>query len=295
MFNQRIRAIDPVTGIIRTVAGSGVRAYGGDNGPATDAYLGNPKDVSVDSKGRVVIADHRHGHVRRVDEDGVIRNVAGAEGKWDRGDGGPAVSACLVDVMAVAHGLNDDIYIGDGIGRIRKIDATSGIIMTVAGTGQAGYSGDGGPANRARIGTPSAIRFDAEGNLYFSDSAFHVVRKVDIAGTISTVAGTGEPGFSPDATPADEARLDRPSGLAVSPEGVTYISDSGNNRVRVVGADGTLRTVAGSASPGDAGDGGPATEASLNEPQGLCLFRGDTLLISDHFNNRIKAVRLTQP
>ena len=295
VFNQRIRAIDPVTGIIRTVAGSGVRAYGGDNGPATDAYLGNPKDVSVDSKGRVVIADHRHGHVRRVDEDGVIRNVAGAEGKWDRGDGGPAVSACLVDVMAVAHGLNEDIYIGDGIGRIRKIDATSGIIMTVAGTGQAGYSGDGGPANRARIGTPSAIRFDAEGNLYFSDSAFHVVRKVDIAGTISTVAGTGEPGFSPDATPADEARLDRPSGLAVSPEGVTYISDSGNNRVRVVGADGTLRTVAGSASPGDAGDGCPATEASLNEPQGLCLFRGDTLLISDHFNNRIKAVRLTQP
>ena len=76
---------------------------------------------------------------------------------------------------------------------------------------------------------------------------------------------------------------------------MTYISDSGNNRVRVVGADGTLRTVAGSASPGDAGDGGPATEASLNEPQGLCLFRGDTLLISDHFNNRIKAVRLTQP
>ena len=294
VFNQRVRAIDPFSGLIRAVAGDGTRAYGGDNGPAAEAYLGNPADVSVDSRGRVVIADHRHGHVRRVDEDGVIRNVAGAEALWDRGDGGPAVAACLVDVQSVAHGPNDDVYVGDGIGRIRKIDSATGVITTVAGTGISGYSGDGGPALEARIGTPTAIRFDGEGNLYFSDSVYHVVRKVDTTGAITTVVGTGDAGFSPDGTPATEARLNQPYGLAVTREGVVYVSDSGNNRVRTVAPDGTLRTVAGSATPGDAGDGGAATEASLNEPHGLCLFGEDILLISDHYNSRIKAVKLSK-
>ena len=254
--------------------------------------MGQPKDVSVDSRGRVVLPDHRHGHVRRVDEDGIIRNVAGAEGKWDRGDNGPAVLACLVGAMSVAHGPNDDIYIGDEIGRIRRIDAASGIITTVVGTGMAGYSGDGGPAASARIGAPTAIRFDGEGNLYFSDSVHHVVRRVDTAGIITTLAGTGEPGFSPDGTPAAQARLHTPSGMTVSHDGVVYISDTRNNRIRVIDADGTLRTVAGSETPGDAGDGGPATEASLNEPHGIRLFGDDVLLISDHFNNRIKAMKL---
>ena len=292
VFNQRVRAIDPSDGTIRAVAGSGVRAYGGDNGPATEAYMGQPKDVSVDSRGRVVLPDHRHGHVRRVDEDGIIRNVAGAEDKWDRGDNGPAVLACLVGAISVAHTPNDDIYIGDEIGRIRRIDAASGIITTVVGTGMSGDTGDGGPATSARIGAPTAIRFDGAGNLYFSDSVNHVVRKVDTAGIITTLAGTGEPGFSPDGTPAREARLHTPSGMTVGPDGVVYVSDTRNSRVRVIDADGSLQTVAGSETPGDAGDGGPATEASLNEPHGIRHFGDDVLLISDHFNNRIKAVKL---
>ncbi len=181
---------------------------------------------------------------------------------------------------------------GDAIGRIRKIDAASGIITTVAGTGLEGYRGDEGPAVSARIGSPTAIRFDAGGNLYFSDSAYHVVRRVDTAGTITTVVGTGQPGFSPDGARASEARLDQPWGLAVTGDGVIYVSDSRNNRVRRVGHDGTLRTVAGSDVPGDAGDVGAATDASLNEPHGLCLYGEDILLIGDHFNNRIKAVKL---
>ena len=292
VWNQRVRAIDPATATIRTVAGNGARAYGGDNGPATEAYLGNPHDVSVDSQGRVVIADTRHGHVRRVDKDGTIRGIAGAAFQWDKGDGGPALGACLSHVVAVAHGPNGDVYVGDAIGRIRKIDAASGIITTVAGTGIEGYRGDGGPAVSARIGSPTAIRFDADDNLYFSDSAYHVVRRVDIGGTITTVVGTGEPGFSPDGARANEARLDQPWGLAVTGGRVIYVSDSRNNRVRRVGHDGTLRTVAGSDIPGDAGDGGAATDASLNEPHGLCLYGEDILLIGDHFNNRIKAVKL---
>jgi trimeric autotransporter adhesin len=299
VWNQRIRAIDPTAGLIRTVAGNGARAYGGDNGPATEAYLGNPHDVAVDSQGRVLIADTRNGRVRRIEPDGVIRVVAGTtlpwdagEGRWDKGDHGPALSASFSQIEAVAVDAADNIYIGDAVGRIRKIDAGSGIITTVAGVGQSGYTGDGGPATQARIGAPTAIRFDARGNLYFSDRLFHVVRKIDGTGIITTVAGCGEAGFSPDGTPAKEAYLDLPYGLAVAPDGVIYVSDSRNNRVRMIGSDGLLRTVAGSDNPGDSGDGDQATAARLNEPHGLCLWGREILLVSDHYNNRVKAVCL---
>jgi len=291
-----VRAIEPESGAIRTVAGNGARAYGGDNGPATAAYLGNPHDVSVDARGRVVIADTRHGHVRRVDEDGIIRVVAGNALQWDKGDGGPAVGACLIHVLCVAHGPDGAIYLGDsGVGRIRRIDAASGIITTVAGTGLPGYTGDNGPATRARIGSPAAIHLDAGGNLYFADQAFHVIRKVDTHGTITTLAGCGEAGYSPDGTPALKARLDEPTGLTLSMSGRLYFSDTCNNRVRCIAPDGTLKTVAGSAEPGDAGDKGPAIGARLNQPHGLAFYGENTLLISDHFNNRIKAVKIVDP
>ena len=292
IWNQRIRAIDPVTGDIRTVAGNGTRAHGGDGGPAIEALLGSPHDMSVDSLGRVVIADTRHGYVRRVDEDGTIRTLAGCALRGDGGDGGPATGASLLHVQAVAHGPDGDIYVGDAIGRIRRIDDETGTITTVAGTGVQGYTGDGGPATEARIGAPTAIRFDGDGNLYFSDSAYHVVRRVDGQGMISTVAGSGERGFSADGTLATQARLDQPWGLAVSREGVVYVSDSRNNRVRRITPGGALETVAGGDIPGDTGDDSPATEAGLNEPHGLCLYGDDILLISDHHNSRIKAVKL---
>ena len=292
VWNHRIRAIDPNNGIIRTVAGNGARAHGGDGGPATEAAFGSPHDASVDSRGRIVITDTRHGRLRRVDEDGIVRSVAGTGSLWDTGDGGPAANACLYQVQAVTHGPNDDIYLGDAIGRIRRIDGQTGTIDTVAGIGIQGFTGDGGPAVEARIGAPSAIRLDSKSNLYFADSAYHVVRMVDTEGTITTLAGTGEAGWSPDGTVAVEAKLDQPWGLAVSPEGEVYLSDSRNNRVRRVTRDGTIETIAGGDKAGDAGDGGPATEARLNEPHGLCLYGAKTLLVCDNYNNRIRAVRL---
>ena len=292
VWHQRIRAIDPETGMVQTVAGNGARAHGGDEGPATEATFGSPHDVSVDSRGRIVIPDSRHGRIRRVDEDGIVHNLAGTAFMWDKGDGGPSVSASLYHVQSVAHGPGDDVYVGDAIGRIRRIDDATGTITTVAGTGIQGYTGDGGPAVEAKIGAPSAIRFDAAGNLYFSDTANHVVRVVDTDGTISTVAGTGQPGFAEDGTPATEAALDTPWGLAVSPEGQIFVSDSRNNRVLRFTAGGTIETVAGSEHAGDLGDGGPAASARLNEPHGLCLLGDDVLLICDNYNNRIRAVRL---
>ena len=290
-WGQRVRTVDR-DGVIHTVAGVGARAYGGDNGPATEAYVCNPHDVSVDRRGRVCIADQRHGHVRRVDEDGTIRCIAGTNFPWDKGDGGLAVSACLVDVASVAHGPGDDVYLGDGIGRIRRIDAKTGIITTVAGIGLPGYSGDGGPATKARIGRPTAICFGDDGALYFADDAQHVIRKVHPDGLIQTLVGTGEVGFSADGTQAAVARIDMPEGVTLSTGGTLYFSDTNNHRVRRVRQNGTIETVAGSDEPGDRGDGGPATHARLCEPRGLCFYDDGVLLISDHVNNRVKAVRI---
>jgi sugar lactone lactonase YvrE len=299
VWSQRIRAIDPATGLIRTVAGNGARAYGGDTGPAVDAYLGNPHDVAVDSQGRVLIADTRNGRIRRVEHDGTIRTLAGTtlpwdagEGRWDKGDHGPAVSASFSHIEAVAVDAADNIYIGDGVGRIRKIDAATGIITTVAGVGISGYRGDGGPATQARIGAPTAIRFDRSGNLYFTDRAYHIIRKVDGQGIITTVAGCGEAGFSPDGTAATLARLNQPWGVAIDQTGMVYFADSRNNCVRRITAASVLETVAGSTTAGDSGDGVPATQALLNEPHGLCLYGENLLLISDHYNNRVRVVRL---
>jgi serine/threonine-protein kinase len=247
----------------------------------------------------VLIADTRNGRIRRVERDGVIRVVAGTtlpwdagEGRWDKGDYGPALSASFSYIEAVTVGPHDDIYIGDAVGRVRKIDAQTGIITTVAGLGISGYTGDGGPAIQARIGAPAAIRFDRQGNLYVADRAFHVIRRVGVDGVITTVAGCGQVGFSPDGTPAQAARLDMPSGLAVAPDGAIYFSDSRNNRVRRITPDGRLETVAGDGVAGDDGDGGPATHAHLNEPRGLCFWGDGIVLISDHYNNRIRAIRV---
>ncbi|MDP7693056.1 MAG: hypothetical protein QGG89_14580, partial [Vicinamibacterales bacterium] len=216
--------------------------------------------------------------------------------QWDKGYGGPAIGAHLIQIMAVSHSPDGSVYIGDSAaGRIRRIDAQTGIIDTIAGTGTPGYTGDGGPATVARVGAPTAICFDAGGSLLFADGDNHVVRRIDSAGTITTVAGTGAEGFSPDGTRAQEASFSGLYGLAVADDGVLYISDTNNDRVRRVlppWKDGILSTVAGSEEPGDAGDGGAATQARLNRPHGLLLYGDNVLLISDHFNNRIRAVKL---
>jgi len=295
VWNQRIRVIDPVTGIIRAVAGSGARAYGGDGGLATEAYLGNPHDVSVDRAGRVVIADTRHGHIRRVNSEGLIQNVAGSAFQGDRGDGGSAINACLIHPQAVCHAPNDDIYFGDSaVGKIRKIDANSGIIMTIAGVGIKGYSGDGGHAKEARIGSPTAICFDLDGHLYFTDDAYHVIRRVDAySEMISTVVGTGKVGYTPDGTTGSSADLAYPKGLAIDKQKRLYFSDTKNNRIRRLTQSNKIETILGHGDLRDNGDRHQVDDEALNEPHGLAFFNDNTLLLSDHFNNKIKAIKIT--
>jgi sugar lactone lactonase YvrE len=291
MVHDRIRAIDPATGIIRTVAGNGGRAYGGDGGPATSAFLLNPYGLCVDRHGRIIIADTLNNRIRRIDDRGIIETIAGTGVASDQGDGGPARNAPVNTPHTVACHPGGDLYVGDASGRIRVIDQSERI-RTVVGSGRQGWSGDHGPAVDARIGTPSSICFDPACNLYFADLTQHVIRKVDTNGIITTVAGSGEKGFSSDGTPAPEARLHRPFGVVVSRSGTIYFSDARNNRVRRIAPGGSLQTIAGGDDGGDRGDGGPAIRARLNEPHGLCLYGDSILLISDHYNNRIKAVKL---
>ena len=291
-WRQRVRSIDPQTGLIHTFAGTGAKAVGGSNGPATEAWLGNPYDVSVDSKGRIVIAEKQHQFIRRVDADGIIRTIAGSSYSYDRGDGGPAMGACFIRTLSVAHDSDDNLYVGDRIGRIRRIDARTWQISTVAGIGIAGYSGDGGPATRARIGSPVAIHFDTDGSMYFADNASHTIRKVDTNGIITTLVGTGERGFSPDGARATDAKLDSPFGVAVSADGMVYFSDTNNHRVRRITPAGAIETVAGSERPGSCGDGGPATEAGLNTPYGLRFYGEDILLIVEHVGHHLRALKI---
>ena len=174
----------------------------------------------------------------------------------------------------------------------RRIAADSGLVSTVAGTGRSGYSGDGGPATAALVGSPAALCFDMAGNLFFADAAFHVIRCLRPDGQIETVAGTGRAGASPDGALARRAAIHTPRGVAVSAGGTLFFSEAGQHRVRYLTPDGRLATLAGSRDGGDWGDGGLAVTAGLNAPYGLCLYRDEYLLISDHFNSRLRVVRL---
>ena len=164
----------------------------------------------------------------------------------------------------------------------------SGIITTVAGTGDEGFSGDGGPATSARLNRPWAIALDGAGNLYITDLRNIRIRKVDTSGTITTVAGTGEEGFSGDGGPATSAQLFGPRGVALDGAGNLYIADTGNIRIRKVDTAGTITTVAGTGVFGFSGDGGPATSAQLNGDRGIALDGAGNLYIAEFVNRRIR-------
>ena len=285
--NYRIRKVDSA-GVITTVAGTGVRGYSGDGGPAVDAQLWSPSRVAVDGAGNLFFADSGNDRIRKVDSAGVITTVAGTE---DRGDGGPAVNARLYRPSGVAVDGAGNAFIADSFNdRIRKVDAT-GTISTVAGTGRTGFGGDGGPAVNARLYRPSGVAVDGVGNVFIADSFNDRIRKVDATGTISTVAGTGRTGFGGgDGGPAVQARLSHPNDVAVDGAGNLFIADSFNDRIRKVDATGTISTVAGTGRSGFGGDGGPAVNARLSRPSGVAVDGAGNLFIADMDNNRIRKV-----
>jgi hypothetical protein len=273
----------PAPGTIMTVAGDGTDRFSGDGGPAAKAAVGTALHLGFDAAGNLFVAENGdERRVRRISPDGNITTVAGSGVDRFSGDGGPATKAGMQPVAVVVD-RDDNLYISDiGNSRVRKVSA-SGIITTYAGGGNpADGVGDGGPATSARLNWAGGIALDANGNLYFTDDPNHRVRMVTPAGTISTVAGTGKAGFAGDGGPAAAAQLNMPYAVAVDDAGRLFIADFGNHRIRMVGLDGTISTVAGGGAPADGlGDGGPATQALLSGPFGLAIDKAGNLFFSD--------------
>ena len=291
-YNHRIRKVDS-TGVITTIAGTGEFGAGGDGGPATQAQLAFPTNVAVDGAGNLYIADASNHRIRRVDPSGSITTIAGTGERGFAGDGGPATQAQLAFPTDVAVDGAGNLYIADaGNHRIRRVDP-SGSITTIAGTGERGFAGDGGPATQARLYDPSGVAVDRAGNLYIADSGNHRIRRVSQSGTITTIAGTGERGFGGDGGPAVEAQLYYPRGVAVGQMGDLYIADISNHRIRRVGRSGTITTFAGTRARGFSGDGGPATQARLYHPSGVAVGQLGDLYIADISNHRIRKVDST--
>ena len=272
---QRIRKVD-TNGIITTFMG-GPGGYAGDGGPATNALLQKPCGMALDRSGNLYIADSDNCRIRKVDTNGIITTVAGNDGAGFSGDGGSATNARLNFPQDVAVDSLGNFYIADLFNqRIRKVD-TQGFIRTVAGSGTAGYSGDGGQATNANIHWPYGIAISAAGNLYIGDQGNSRVRMVDTNGIITTAAGGGGGG---DGGAATNASLSSPRGVTMDALGSLYIADSSANRIRKVAGDGTITTVAGNGALGNSGNGGPATNASLVGPWYVAFDASENLYIS---------------
>jgi sugar lactone lactonase YvrE len=260
-------------GSIVTVAGG----FLGDHRSALDGSFAFPDGVALDTAGNLYVADTDNCVIRVVNARGTVTTFAGTGFCGYSGDGGRATAAMLDNPSALAFDPQGNLLVTDtGNSRIRKIDG-SGTITTIAGNGTFGYSGDGGPATQASLGAPRGIASDAAGSMYIADSSNFVIRLVDSAGTIHTVAGNHTSGHNGDNGPATAAQIGSPNGVAVDSSGNFYIADS-NNYIRKVDTTGTITTVAGTGFSGNTGDGGPGTSAAIGFPQAV-LASGNVLYI----------------
>jgi uncharacterized protein (TIGR03437 family) len=289
-INHRVRRVSPA-GVISTVAGSGTSGFSGDGGPAIQAQLNNPNGVAVDQAGNLYIADTENHVIRKVAPDGTISTAVGF-GVWPgfNGDGGPATQATLNTPNGVAVDSAGNLYIADTKNyRIRKV-APSGVITTVAGNGSSVYSGDGGLATSAGLGSPRSVAMEAAGSLLITDTTHFRVRRLSSNGTISTVAGTGISDYSGDGGPAINARIGNPVSVAADSAGGFYFADQAHFRVRKVSAAGIISTAAGNGRYGYSGEGVNATLAQLYWPTGVAVDGAGNLLIADLNNHRIRQV-----
>ena len=290
---------------VSTVAGNGVLGYNGDGMAATASALNQPRGVAFDASGSMYIADLSNHRIRRITSAGTISTFAGTGVAGYSGDGGPATAAMLNQPGAVAFDAAGNLIIADCQNRrIRKVNASSGIITTIAGTGAEGHSGDGDQATLAMLHRAVDLAIDTAGNIYFADSVDNLVRKISTTGVITTVAGTytaeayiGLAGYSGDGGPAKSATLNVPTGVAVDSTGNLYIADARNHAIRKVRpSDGFIFTIAGNGKGAGtdtgsfSGDGGLASQAGLNTPEGVAVDPAGNFYIADMENYRIRKV-----
>jgi sugar lactone lactonase YvrE len=290
-LNHCVRRVD-LEGRITTLAGTGVAGYSGDGGPAASAQLDWPQGVAVEQTGRYLfIADTSNHRIRLVDlTTGMISTAAGTGVSGFSGDGAVATGAALNAPKGVLTGPDGTWWIADsGNDRVRQV-SPSAVIVTIAGTGAAGFSGDGGQATLAQFDGPRGLARDAAGNLYIADDNNDRVRRVGPDGVVATVAGNGTTGFAGDGGPATGAALARPRDLVVTSAGDLYIADSANNRIRHVSPAGVIGTISGTGRASYGGDGGPAAKASLFLPRGLGLAPNGDLYVADTYNDRVRRI-----
>ena len=284
--------------IITTAVGTGEKGFAGDGGPAQAALLNGPFDVAFDAAGNLFFSDTFNCRIRRVDtRSGTISTVAGNGDKGYSGDGGPAIAAALNEPYGIVLDRAGNIFIADRLNRrVRRVDAASGIITTVAGIGDAAYSGDGGPGARAGLAEPNGLAFDTvERQLYITDVADNRVRVIDLTtGTIATFAGTGAAEHSGDAGKAAAAGTFGARAVKVGRDGTVYILERQGSSLRAVDpASGIITTVAGTTARGYGGDGGPALDAVFDAPKEMAIDRDGSLLIVDTENHAIRRIDRT--
>jgi sugar lactone lactonase YvrE len=280
--------------IITTIAGDGIVGYSGDSGIATSAELNIPYGVAVDASGNVYISDTYNNVIRKVNAStGIITTVAGNGTLGSAGDGGLATSAELLTPWGLAIDASGNIYIAEG-NDIRKVNASTGIITTVAGNGTSGYNGDNILATSAELWDISGVAVDAAGNIYITDDYNFRIRKVNAStGIITTIAGNGTSGYSGDNALATSAKLCPVGSVAIDVFGNIYVADGGNNNNRIrkiTVATGIITTVAGDSIQGYGGDNGLAISAELNQPYGVALDSSRNIYILDTYNFRIRKV-----
>ena len=297
-FNHALRRVDLQAGTIHALAGNGKQGFSGDGGRALDAVLSGPFGVALDPQKNIVLGDYYNNRIRVIDSDtGAIASVAGNGHAGYSGDGGAAVNASIdvpLDVVADSRG---NIYLSDWHHHVvRRYDPVSGKIETVAGIGRRAYTGTG-PARAAGLSTPLGMSLDKDDNLYIADYGNDMVRRIDAqSGEISTVAGSGERGYSGDGGQAVFARLNRPYNVYADDAGGLFISDAGNHRVRHVDlASGVITTVAGTGSFGYSPQVKLAVQTAFKGPFSVIKDAGNTLYVAEYFGHRIRRITSTPP
>ncbi|HXB40704.1 MAG TPA: T9SS type A sorting domain-containing protein [Bacteroidia bacterium] len=280
--------------IITTYAGNGIGAYGGDNGPAVNASISEPEGIAFDDSGNVYIADEGDNVVRKVNSLGIITTVAGSGVIGYSGDNGPATSAKLTSPTTVAFDKNGNMYISDTYNNVIRKVTKAGIITTFAGNGFGGYSADGVAATSTSLDLPECVTLDDTGNVYIADAGNNRIRKVNLAGIISTIAGNGMAAYGGDNGIATAAKLSYPTAVLIDTVNhKIFISDNGNNRIRVINSTGIISTCAGTGIPGYSGNGAPATNAQLKGPHGLAFDKFGNIFIADAGNSVIRKINST--
>jgi streptogramin lyase len=280
--------------VIETFAGNGQKGHRGDGGKATEAQLDNPFGVVRGPDGAIWFCEYSGQRIRRVAKDGIISTIAGNGTAGYSGDGGPALLASFNLPHEIRFDRAGDLFIVDMNNHaVRKVNLKTGTISTLAGTGKPGYSGDGGPAAKAQFDKPHSIQFGPDGNLYVCDIGNHVIRRIDMeTQTISTFAGTGKPGPTPDGAPIQNTSLKGPRSIDFDRHGNLWLATREGNQVFKFDLKAnTIHHIAGTGQNGFSGNGGPAKEAALKGPKGIALDADGNVWLADTESHSVRMIR----